>query len=132
MDRNGLPADVREIPGDYTEESGAQAAEFFLADASLPSAVICSNDHAALGLTFRFLREGVRVPEDVSVTGYDDSRIARMSFLDLTSVRQDPVEMGAAAVEAAFRMMSDPHTETQEQLIIPSLVVRGSTGPAGS
>jgi DNA-binding LacI/PurR family transcriptional regulator len=132
MDRNGLPADVREIRGDYTEESGAQAAEIFLAEASLPSAVICSNDHAALGLIFRFLQEGVRVPEDVSVTGYDDSRIARMSFLNLTSVRQDPVEMGAAAVDAAIRMMSDPRTETQEQLIIPSLVARGSTGPARS
>jgi DNA-binding LacI/PurR family transcriptional regulator len=132
MDRHGLPAHLREIPGDYTEESGAQAAEFFLAEESLPSAVICSNAHAALGLIFRFLREGVRVPEDVSVTGYDDSRIARMSFLNLTTVRQDPVEMGAAAVDAALRMMSDPHTETQEQLIIPSLVVRGSTGPARS
>jgi DNA-binding LacI/PurR family transcriptional regulator len=55
-----------------------------------------------------------------------------MSFLNLTSVRQDPVEMGAAAVDAAIRMMSDPRTETQEQLIIPSLVARGSTGPARS
>jgi hypothetical protein len=81
-------------------------------------------------LVVGFLREGVRVPEDVSVTGYDDSRIARMSFVNLTSVRQDLVEMGAAAVDAAIGMMSDPHTETQEQLIIPSLVVRGSTGPA--
>jgi DNA-binding LacI/PurR family transcriptional regulator len=129
MQSNALSAQVREVPGGYTEESGARAAESFLADDELPTAIICSNDHAALGLVYRLLREGVRVPEDVSVTGYDDSRIARLSFLNLTSVRQDPGEMGTAAVEAALRVMSDPQTVPEEYLILPKLVVRGSTAP---
>ncbi|MCO4238169.1 LacI family transcriptional regulator [Pseudarthrobacter sp. MDT3-28] len=128
MDRHGLPLRVREIGGDFTEESGAGAAESFLAEPVMPTAVVCSNDHAAMGLINRLLRAGLRVPEDVSVTGYDDSRIARLSFVDLTSVRQDPAEMSTAAVEAAVQMMSDQDSTPQERMIVPTLVIRGSTG----
>lgn len=128
MQRHGLPPRVLEINGDFTEESGASAADAFRAEPVLPTAVVCSNDHAAVGLIHKLLRAGVRVPEDISVTGYDDSRLARLSFVDLTSARQDPVEMSAAAVEAAVQMMGDQDTAPQERMIVPTLVVRGSTG----
>jgi DNA-binding LacI/PurR family transcriptional regulator len=68
------------------------------------------------------------VPEDVSVTGYDDSRTARLSFLDLTSVRQDPSEMSAAAIEAVLQMMTSDEPAPKEYMIRPTLVIRGSTG----
>lgn len=129
MQKRGLPGLVREISLGYTEESGARAAESFMAEDVLPTAIVCSNDQAALGLVCAFLREGVRVPEDVSVTGYDDSRIARLSFLDLTSARQDPAEMAAAAIEAALSRISDPESEPREFLIMPKLIPRGSTAP---
>ena len=129
MQRHGLPVRIRQIPGGFTEESGAQAAESFLAEPALPSAIVCSNDQAALGLIYRLLKGGVRVPEDVSVTGYDDSRIARLSFLSLTSARQDPAEMAAAAVDAAVTRISEPESDPREYLIIPKLIPRGSTAP---
>lgn len=127
MHRHGLAPRVLEIDGDFTEESGARAAEALLAEPVAPTAVVCSNDHAAVGLIHRLLRAGVRVPEDISVAGYDDSRLARLSFVDLTSARQDPVEMSDAAVEAAVRMMEDQDAAPQERMIVPTLVVRGST-----
>jgi DNA-binding LacI/PurR family transcriptional regulator len=128
MNRHHLPARVLETEGDYTEESGTRAAESVLAGESLPTAIICSNDHAALGLIYRLLRAGVRVPEDVSVSGYDDSHTARLSFLSLTSVRQDPTDMSEAAIDAALRMLAGEDPEAREYLIRPTLVVRNSTG----
>jgi DNA-binding LacI/PurR family transcriptional regulator len=115
------------MSGDYTEESGSGAAARLLAEDALPTAVVTGNDQAALGLIHSLLRAGVAIPKDVSVTGFDDSRIAQLSFMDLTSPRQDPVEMGHAAVEAAIRRIGRSDVEPAEFVITPRLVVRGST-----
>src|SRR6478736_3072642 len=64
----------------------------------MPSAVVAFNDRAALGLLDRLRRDGVDVPADVSVVGYDDSLIARLATVDLTSVSQIPEAMATAAV----------------------------------
>ena len=95
----------------------------------LPTAVMASNDQVALGVMLVLARSGVRVPEDVSLTGYDDSRMARLSSVDLTTVRQDPGLMGAAAVEAAVRRIDRPDSRPRETVVEPTLVVRGSTMP---
>jgi DNA-binding LacI/PurR family transcriptional regulator len=120
---------VLEIPGDYTEECGAQAGRRLLGGGDLPTAVMTSNDHAALGLVLTLARAGVAVPGDVSVTGFDDSRVARLSALDLTTVRQDPQEMGRSAVEAALRRMGDAAKRPGEVVVGAGLVVRSSTAP---
>ena len=73
----------------YLEEAGSQAARMLLQEESLPTAVVTANDHCAVGLIHTLLRAGVRVPEDLSVTGFDDSRVAQLSYVDLTTVRQD-------------------------------------------
>ena len=90
------------------------------------------NDHAAMGLLLTLARAGVSVPGEVSVTGYDDSRIAQMSAVDLTTVRQDPREMGQRAVQAALRRLGDAGQRPAETVIEASLVVRSSTGPPRS
>jgi DNA-binding LacI/PurR family transcriptional regulator len=120
---------VLDIPGDYTEECGAAAARRLLGDRDLPTAVMMSNDHAALGLILTLARAGVSVPADVSVTGFDDSGPARLSALDLTTVRQDPQEMGRIAVGAALRRLSEPARRPAETVVGTSLVVRSSTAP---
>ena len=120
---------VLEIPGEYTEECGAEAARRLLERPIRPTAVMMGNDHAALGLVLTLARSGVSVPEDVSVTGFDDSRPARLSSLDLTTVRQDPQEMGRAAIDAALRRLSDPSRRPRETVVATTLVVRGSTAP---
>src|SRR6478736_737836 len=97
----------------------------------MPSAVVAFNDRAALGLLDRLRRDGVDVPGDVSVVGYDDSLIARLATVDLTSVSQIPEAMATAAVEAATQRLDEGRTEPVELVLEPQLVVRGTTAPHG-
>jgi DNA-binding LacI/PurR family transcriptional regulator len=129
MARHGLPPRVVTIPEDYIEESGADAAKTLLQDETLPTAVVAGNDHAALGLIHTLLRAGVKVPEQISVTGFDDSRVAQLSYVDLTTVHQDGSEMGRFAVEAALARITGARTTPTEVVVSPTLVVRGSTAP---
>jgi DNA-binding LacI/PurR family transcriptional regulator len=120
---------ILRMAGDYTEECGAEAARQLLARGPLPTAVVACNDQAAFGAMQVLTRAGIRVPEQVSITGFDDSRIARLSSVDLTTARQDPAEMGDAAVAAAVRRIRRGASKPAEFVIAPSLIVRGSTAP---
>jgi DNA-binding LacI/PurR family transcriptional regulator len=124
-----IPPDVIELAGDYTEECGAQAARILLRRPQLPSAVALANDQAALGLLLAFARAGVSVPAEVSVTGFDDSRFAGLSAVDLTTARQDPEAMGRLAVQAALRRIRDANARVAEAVVPTELVVRTSTAP---
>jgi DNA-binding LacI/PurR family transcriptional regulator len=129
----GLEVDVLQVPGsDYTEEAGASAARWLLDRPALPTAVVAGNDQQAVGVITVLSRAGVTVPDQVSVTGFDDSRFARLSAIDLTTARQDPVLMGRAAVEAAVRRIENPDASASLALIEPTPVLRGSTGPVSS
>ncbi|MFM9272360.1 LacI family DNA-binding transcriptional regulator [Pseudarthrobacter sp. NKDBFgelt] len=125
----GLCEQVLEIRGDYTEESGASAARLLLEGERLPTAIVCNNDQAALGLSHVLQQAGVLIPEHVSVTGYDDSRVAGLSFLDLTTARQDPEEIGAAAISAAVTRITGSTSQPTQNWTSAPLVVRGSTKP---
>ncbi|KAB2350414.1 LacI family transcriptional regulator [Actinomadura rudentiformis] len=132
MSRLGLATDVLDMTGDYTkgdyfEEVGSAAARSLLQRGSLPTAVVAPNDNTAVGLLQILCRNGVRVPEDVSITGFDDAPIARLSSVDLTTVRQDPELMGVAAVDAAVRRVKDTELKPGGTVVETSLVVRGST-----
>ena len=70
------------------------------------------------------------MPGDVSVVGYDDSRIASLSFIDLTIIRQDATQMAELAVEDATQRLDDGRTTARDIVVKPALIVRGSTGPA--
>jgi DNA-binding LacI/PurR family transcriptional regulator len=123
---------VVDLEGDYTEECGAEAGRRLLQEPVLPTAVMMSNDHAALGLVLTLARAGVSVPGDVSVTGFDDSRPAQLSALDLTTVRQDPQRMGSCAIDAVLRRLGDSTKRPREAVVGVSLVVRSSTSPPQS
>lgn len=129
MRRHELHDNIRVIHGDYTEESGVRAARMLLAEGSLPTAVVAGNDECALGLIESFIREGVDVPGDISVVGFDDSRLARLSFLNLTTVRQDSVQMAEAAVHAATRRLEDETAAARHIVLPPTLIIRQTTGP---
>lgn len=124
----GLPADVLTTAGsDYTEEAGAAAGRELLSRPELPTAVMAANDQAATGLLQTLARAGVRVPAEVSVTGFDDSWFARLSFVDLTTARQAPDLMGRAAVDAAVRRIEGPTLQPVATVVPAGLVVRSST-----
>jgi DNA-binding LacI/PurR family transcriptional regulator len=98
----------------------------------LPTAVCAYNDRVAIGLLERFGRAGLRVPADVSVTGYDDTAFASLLAFDLTSVNQEAQAQANGAVEAAVERLDGGRTEAAERVFEPRLVARGSTAPPES
>lgn len=129
MAHHGLTGYTRVLPGEYDERSGAAAARELLATPTPPTAVIAGNDQCAVGLLDELRTAGVQVPQHVSVVGYDDSRLARLAHVDLTTVRQDVEQLARHAVEAAIEGISDRHHPIRSFKLAPHLVVRGSTGP---
>ena len=128
MRRHGLADHVRVIAGDHTEAAGTRAARALLAGA-LPGAVVAYNDSCALGLLDAFNRAGVEVPADVSVAGYDDSSLARLAHVNLTTVSQDARGQAEHAVAAAVERLDGGRVRPREVVLAPRLVVRGTTGP---
>jgi DNA-binding LacI/PurR family transcriptional regulator len=127
MRRAGLPAEV--LPGDHTEEGGVRVGRRLVAERDLPTAIVASNDRLAVGLMDAFVRAGVDVPGRVSVVGYDDSTLAHLAHIDLTSVNQDAPAQARAAVSAAVSRLDEGRTVSSEIVLVPHLVVRGSTAP---
>jgi DNA-binding LacI/PurR family transcriptional regulator len=117
------------MTADQIEECGADVAEMLLSEAAPETAVVAGNDHAALSLIHALLRAGVDVPDHFSVTGFDDSHLLQLSYINLTAVHQDCVTMGRLAVEAAVERMTGTRTHPVKKAVTPTLVVRGSTAP---
>ena len=92
---------MRILPGDHTESAGISAAEMLLCQDDLPSAVVTFNDRSAVGLLDALTRAGIRVPEQVSVVGYDDSPQAHWAHIELTTVSQEAGQQAKHAVAAA-------------------------------
>ena len=131
MRRRGLTPDV--VKGDHTEESGVRAARDLLAGTDAVTAVLAGNDRCAVGVLYTLRRAGVEVPGDVSVIGYDDSRLARLSHIDLTTVAQNAEQTARLAVEAVVeRLEGDASMPPRDLLLDPRLVIRSTTGPAAS
>ena len=126
LQRHGLPARV--VDGGPTEDDGAAAARRLL-DGPLPGAVTVFNDRCALGVLDVLRRAGRTVPGEISVVGYDDSRIARLSSVDLTSVAQDVEQLTTLAVGRALARLDGAPVDRRELVVPPRLVVRSSTAP---
>lgn len=129
MRRHSLADRLRVLPGDHAEGAGAAAARTLLSEGALPTAVVTFNDQVAVGLLDGLLRGRVDVPGQVSVVGYDDSSLARLAHVDLTTVSQDPLTQAREAVAAAVERLDEGRTEEREVVLSPRLVVRGTTGP---
>src|SRR3954447_12459679 len=95
MDDNGLARAARVIAGEFTEAAGVRAAQRLLRAKTLPTAVIAANDLVAVGLIDRLEQDGVKIPGDVSVIGYDNTFIAALSHIRLSTINQPRREMGA-------------------------------------
>jgi DNA-binding LacI/PurR family transcriptional regulator len=121
-----LKPSIKTISGDYIESAGAEAANLFLSAGELPTAIVCANDQIALGLAYAFQKAGVKIPKDVSVIGYDDT-IARLPFLDFTTVHQDAVELASAAVSDLAERIEGKKSKAETYLTSAKLVVRSST-----
>jgi DNA-binding LacI/PurR family transcriptional regulator len=132
MRRLGLGDRIRTIPGDHTEESGLRAATRLLGRPELPTAVVAFNDRCAVGLLDALNRAGVDVPGSLSVVGYDDSPLARLAHVNLTTVSQDTRQQAEHAVAAAVERLDEGRSEPREVVLTPRLVVRRTAGPPRS
>lgn len=127
MEQHGLEASgvlVDVVVDDLTVEQGREAVLPLLRDERV-SAVMCVNDMLALGALLAAQQEGVRVPDDVALVGYDDAVFAPALNPSLTTVRQPSFEMGVAAAD----LLLGDREPGQHVEFEPRLVVRDSSGP---
>ncbi|HEY0002962.1 MAG TPA: LacI family DNA-binding transcriptional regulator [Actinoplanes sp.] len=126
MRGHGLQAYARVVVGGPGEEDGARAVRRLLDEP--PTAVTAFNDLSATGLLDVLRRDGLAVPGDISVVGYDDSSFSRLAHIDLTTVAQDIDTMATLAVARAVDRVDGAAIAHREVVVAPRLVVRGTTG----
>lgn len=128
MHRHGLDAEVLIAGESYSEEGGYQAALELLRSPRRPTAVFAGADIAALGVLRAADELGLRIPQDVSLAGYDNTTLAALAPIDLTSVDQSGHDMGATAARLLIERINGRDKAVLSSAR-PSLVVRGSTVP---
>ncbi len=94
-----------------------------------PTAIFAGCDEVALGVMEAARARGLRIPDDVSVVGYDDTHVARMASPPLTTVRQPLREMGGMALRTALRLAAGERIDSRHVELATELIVRGSTAP---
>lgn len=123
---HGIKVDLNLIQaGDFSFESGKQAMQAFLENQAKITAVFCASDEAALGIISACFERQISVPEDLSVVGYDNSKVSSMSIPPLTTVAQPLYEMGRAGSSKLMDAIIH-HTSIESQVIAHELVVRQS------
>jgi len=113
--------------GEYTEQSGLIAIEMLISRGRTFSAVFAANDESAYGVRLALYRRGIRVPEDISLVGFDDIRPSAFTTPPLTTVRQPATEIGLAAARAVISLIQDRPFDLPR--IPMELIVRESTKP---
>lgn len=114
--------------GDFTFPSGVAAAQALLGRRSRPTAIFASNDDMALGVLTTAQRQGIAVPAELSIVGFDDSPAATLVWPALTTVRQPMEDMARLAVDLLVSKVGPPDAATPtERLLQHQLVVREST-----
>ncbi len=129
MAAHGLGEQVRVISANPTEESGIEIATQLLdAARPLPTAVLAHNDMIAFGMLLTLRSRGIAIPEDMSVVGFDNTRMAALATVGLTSVGQDATLLAQLAVERAITRTDGGLPA--EGIVTPAhLVLRNTSGP---
>lgn len=125
MQRLGLAENVDVVAGGLSEEDGARGMAELLNRTNPPTAVVAFNDRCATGAIECVAQRGLRVPQDISIVGYDDSRLARVPHMQITTVAQDADELAEAAVDLALEQIQGG--VPREVVVQPHLVVRATT-----
>jgi LacI family repressor for deo operon, udp, cdd, tsx, nupC, and nupG len=116
------------LDGDFTMETGGEGAARALNLPSRPTALFCFNDQMAIGAVQRLQGLGCRVPDEMSVVGFDDIDFAPFTSPPLTTVRQPSFEMGATAMRLLHQRLSGS-VEIETVTLPTELMVRGTTAP---
>jgi LacI family transcriptional regulator len=133
MEEIGLPVDPDcLIEGTHTMEGGIEALKKIALFSRRPTAVVCSNDMTAIGVMRQSYEEGIRIPQQLSVIGFDDIRIAQFMTPPLTTVRMSQTEIARLAFQALLAEVqrNTPSPDGTEYVLRTSLVLRDSTALA--
>ena len=125
----GLPPIV--FDGEFNEDAGLSATKNLMRLNEPPTAIFAANDLSATGVLAHLRSVGARVPEDVSVVGYDNTLLAGLGALSLTTVHQPRQQFGRTAAELLIERIHG-RKAAKHELIQPRMVVRSSSGPAPS
>jgi DNA-binding LacI/PurR family transcriptional regulator len=117
------------VPGSFTEEGGHNGALRLLELQPRPTAVFVSNDLAAIGALNAIEERGLMVPDDMTLVGYDNTSLAALRHISLTTVHQPRLEMGQMAVSMLIERIEEGRTRPRRAVLTPSLVVRGTSAP---
>ena len=129
LEAAGLPVNPELVAqGDFSVESGVRAMEQLYAAEQPFTAVFCSNDEMAIGALQVIKGRGQRIPEDVSVIGFDDIPHARYTDPPLTTIAQPMAELGMEAMTMLLEILQDPTTRPRKRILPAPLVIRASAG----
>jgi LacI family transcriptional regulator len=129
----GLPTRPEYIEeGDYFHRTAQECSKRLLALPEPPDAITCASDVMAIAAMVAVADAGLRVPEDIAVTGFDDAPFATTVKPSLTTVRQDAIGMGTGAAEAILLMLEHPDEPPPTVVMPAELIVRESSGPPAS
>lgn len=131
MRRRGLADEIDVVSTSYSAEGGYQAARELLSRPVRPTAIFAGADVAAIGVLEAAYEAGLRVPEDISLAGYDNTSIAGLGPISLTSVDQDGHLMGSNAARLLLERIERKRQRSVLLSLSPSLVARRSTAPPG-
>jgi LacI family transcriptional regulator len=131
MEEIGLPADLI-VEGDHTLEGGMRALTTLIGSRRRPTAVLCSNDMTAIGVMREAYDQEIKIPNELSVIGFDDIRLAQFTTPPLTTVRMSQKELANLAFRALMNEVTrkTPADSGTEYPLITSLALRQSTGLA--
>jgi len=128
MKAAGVGSMARVVRGDFTESSGADAAEQLLRSGRVPTAIFAANDQSAIGAYGVLAARGVAVPGDISLIGYDNISAAASRHLSLTTIDQPRTIMGREALGLAVAAVEGERTSEPHLRVEPTLVLRSTTG----
>ena len=122
------------VEGDHTLEGGVRAMQSLLSLPKRPTAVVCSNDMTALGVMHKCYEDGLHIPRDLSLVGFDDIRLAQFVLPPLTTVRMSQSELARIAFHALLTELEreTPSEHGTEYVLETSLVLRDSTALDGN
>jgi LacI family transcriptional regulator len=129
MAARGLADYVDVVSSSYTEEGGYVATRRLLRRATRPTAIFAGADIAAMGVLTALAESGLRVPEDISVAGYDNTTLAAVGPIGLTTVDQAGRQIGADAARLLLQRIADRQRSSTFMATTPRLVVRRTTAP---
>lgn len=128
-------AEVRVARGNFTFRSGLDCAQGLLSQGAPPSALVCANDDMAAGALLAAHKAGLRIPQDIAITGFDDTPVSEIVWPPLTTIHQPLRRMAARAVELLLaRIATGEVPSTRREIIAHELVVRDSSaaGPGSA